>query len=70
MGMINLALDTELTEEQRDYMDTALSANESLLGIINGILDFSKIEAGHLELNENIFNLHTVVQGTANDVHA
>src|ERR1700722_9426743 len=57
IGMAELALDTDLTVEQRDYLETVKSSAESLLTIINDILDFSKIEAGHLELHPIRVNL-------------
>ena len=50
LGMLQLAQTTNLTEEQRDYVDTALSSGRSLLSIINDILDFSKIEAGKIDV--------------------
>src|SRR5207237_619366 len=56
IGMTELALDTVLAPEQRDYMETALSSAQSLLGIINDILDFSKIEARKLDLERIAFN--------------
>jgi two-component system sensor histidine kinase/response regulator len=57
MGMTELALDTTLTQEQREYLLMVKSSSESLLNVINDILDFSKIESGKLELERIEFNL-------------
>ncbi|HJP87383.1 MAG TPA: response regulator [Gemmatimonadaceae bacterium] len=57
LGMLELALDTDLTEEQREYIETAHSSADTLVDIINDILDFSKIEAGRLELEDIDFGL-------------
>jgi PAS domain S-box-containing protein len=57
LGMTELALDTPLTEDQRQYLRTVKSAADNLLGLINDLLDFSKIEAGKLELDSADFSL-------------
>jgi two-component system sensor histidine kinase/response regulator len=62
IGTVNLLLDTELKEEQRQYGSMARASAESLLGIINDILDFSKIEAGQLVLEEMDFDLQATIE--------
>ena len=57
VGMTDLALDTQLTNEQREYLAMVKSSADSLLHIINDILDFSKIEAGKFELEETEFKI-------------
>ena len=57
MGMAHLALKTELTPKQRDYLKKIQSSANSLLGIINDILDFSKIEAGKMDMEAVDFQL-------------
>jgi signal transduction histidine kinase/HPt (histidine-containing phosphotransfer) domain-containing protein/BarA-like signal transduction histidine kinase len=62
IGMVNLLLATDLTEEQREYAEAARHSAESLLAIVNDILDFSKIESGKLELEAHPFELHTCIE--------
>ncbi|HJQ26798.1 MAG TPA: response regulator [Blastocatellia bacterium] len=57
IGMTQLALDTELTDEQGEYMGLVKSSADALLSVINDILDFSKIEAGKLDLDIIAFDL-------------
>jgi PAS domain S-box-containing protein len=61
IGMTELALSTDLTEEQQEYLSTVRSSAEDLLVIINDILDYSKIEAGKIDLAPVQFNLSEVV---------
>jgi two-component system, sensor histidine kinase and response regulator len=65
MGMLELALDTSLTPEQRDFLQTSLQSAEALLTLLNDILDFSKIEAGRLEFENINFNLRNAVEDVA-----
>ena len=62
MGMTDLALGTELSKEQREYLETVKLSADSLLTVINDILDFSKIEAGKIEMDEHTFNLRETVE--------
>jgi signal transduction histidine kinase/HPt (histidine-containing phosphotransfer) domain-containing protein/BarA-like signal transduction histidine kinase len=62
LGMTALLLDTELTDEQRDFVEATRSSADALLTIINDILDFSKIESGKLELEHHPFELHTCIE--------
>ncbi len=64
IGMTELALDTDLSLEQRDYLETVAQSAEALLLIVNDILDFSKIEAGKLELEMTEFQLHDTLDNT------
>ena len=66
IGMAHLALKTDLSPKQRDYLKKIQSSANSLLGIINDILDFSKIEAGKLEVEAIDFNLDEVLDNLAN----
>ena len=62
VGMIDLTLMTELTDEQKDNLNTAKSCADSLLNIINDILDFSKMEAGKMNIENVEFNIKTLVE--------
>ena len=62
IGMTRLALQTDLTEKQNDYLTKTYGASESLLAIIDDILDFSKIEAGKLSVEAIEFELDEVLE--------
>ena len=62
LGMTDLVLDTDLSRDQRQYLETARDSAESLLAIINDILDFSKIEAGKLDLEAAPFRLRDKIE--------
>ena len=66
IGMTELALDTELTAEQRDYLNTVKWSADALLTLINDILDFSKIEAGKIDLDPIEFPLRDAIGDTLN----
>ena len=65
LGMTELCLDTDLTSEQREYLEMAKSSADALLVVINDILDFSKVEAGKLELDFIEFNLRDTLEESA-----
>ena len=61
MGMTDLALQTQLTREQKEYLKGVKSSADALLGLLNDILDISKIEAGKLELEPIEFDLRMTI---------
>ncbi len=63
IGMTDLALDTKLTGEQRDYLTTAKESAQSLLELLDDILDLSKIEAGRVDLDIISFDLRATMEG-------
>jgi signal transduction histidine kinase/CheY-like chemotaxis protein len=65
IGMTDLALDTELTHEQREYLEMVKQSGDALLTLINDILDFSKIEAGKFSLDTTEFDLDDCLTNTA-----
>ena len=65
IGLSHLALKTDLTPKQRDYVGKVHNAGTSLLTVINDILDFSKIEAGRLDIESTDFKLDEVIQSVA-----
>ncbi len=74
LGMTELALDTELTEEQQEYLETVHLSAKALLDILQNVLDFSQGEAGELQINRSPFRLReglsgvmTLLSGSAQD---
>ncbi len=65
LGFSHLALRTELTPRQRDYLVKIKSATSALLGLVNDILDFSKIEAGKLVLERTPFNIRAALESVS-----
>lgn len=62
VGMTDILLRTELTEEQKEYLLNIKSSGQALVSIINDILDLSKIEAGKMELVENVYDFRQMIQ--------
>ncbi|MCK4865069.1 MAG: response regulator [Gammaproteobacteria bacterium] len=65
LGMLQIIEDTKLTNEQKDYIQTAHKSAEALLTILNDILDFSKIEAGEIEFEKIDFSLQETIDDVA-----
>ena len=70
IGMTGLVLDTELSAEQREFVETVHASGDALLGIINDILDFSKIEAGKLEIDASRFDVRECFEASLDLVAA
>src|SRR5712664_481701 len=68
MGMTDLALETSLTAEQREYLETVKTSSEALLVVINDILDFSKIEADRIVLDSAEFDLRDCLESALRTV--
>lgn len=66
LGMLQLLQMTELSDEQHEYIDTAMESGKSLLTIINDILDYAKIEAGKLPLTPEEFQIREVIRTLIN----
>ncbi len=65
IGMSHLALKTDLTARQRDYISKVQASGQHLLGVINDILDFSKVEAGKLDIERTDFDLEKLFENVA-----
>ena len=70
IGMTNILMETQLTEEQKEYLEIIEISGTNLLSIINDILDFSKIEAGQVELENICFNLRQNLEEVVKMLHA
>ena len=68
IGMTDLALTTELSGEQREYLDTVRESATTLLSLINGILDLSKVEAGKLEIETLSFDVVAQVRAAVREL--
>lgn len=66
MGMAQLLMMTEQTEEQQNYIQIILDSSNALLSVINDILDFSKIESGMLELEQQVFEIEDILKAVYN----
>lgn len=70
MGMTQLLLDTSLTAEQRDYVETIRTSSTTLLTLISDLLDFSKIESGRLDIEMRPFLIHECIEETLDQIAA
>jgi PAS domain S-box-containing protein len=68
IGMTELALQTDLDVEQRDYLESVRTSAEYLLAVINEVLDFSKIEAGKMSLDPSEFPLAVIIEETLRSI--
>ncbi len=64
IGMTDLALDTHLSQQQREYLSTVKGSAQTLMVILNDLLDFSKIEAGKLDIEQVNFSLRELIDET------
>lgn len=69
IGMTDLLMQTELNNEQKEFVETIKSSGEILLSLINDILDFSKIESGKLKIEDHAFNLKKCVDDLVNSFY-
>ena len=65
IGLTDLVLDTQLTDEQREYLMDIQSSGGNLLNVVNEILDFSRLEAGRIPFDEKVMDLREVVDSAA-----
>ena len=65
IGMVDLTLGTELTEEQYDFLSSAKDSAEALMSLLNSVLDVSKIESGQLQLENVEFEIPEIIEGVA-----
>jgi signal transduction histidine kinase/DNA-binding response OmpR family regulator len=70
IGMTNILMETQLTDEQKEYLEIIEISGNNLLSIINDILDFSKIEAGQVELENVAFNLRQNLEEVVKMLHS
>lgn len=62
VGMIDLLMETQLAPEQKEYTEIIRKSADTLITVINDILDFTKMESGKMEMEEQLFELQTVIQ--------